>query len=918
MLRPFAYLFAVISIVASHSAAAITFTVTTTNDGGAGSLRQAILDANATPGADAIHFNIGSGPQLIRPTNALPVITDTVAIDGTTQPGQSNAPLIRIDGANAGGAPAALQFQATGCAIVQLAISGFRSGAGILINGGGRHIIVGNYIGPNAPGFFPNGSGIVVNDSIGNQIGLVDPIGRNVILRNSGNGIRFVGSSSNVVEGNFIGTDVSGAAYGGNNGDGILLLSGSSYNSIGGTGPGEGNVISGNNGNGIYLSMAPFNVIEGNYIGCDVTGSAPIRNLLCGINLFNCSETTIGGTSDGARNVISGNGIQGIEIAGAASQNNVIQGNYIGADATGLRALPNSSSGILLNGAVDQVIGGMEPGAGNVLSGNAINGIWIYSGSDHLVQGNLIGVDRTGTAALRNGTAGVRVTDSLDNLIGGTEAAARNIISGNGADGVVVDAFSGSLNNLILGNYLGTDISGSAALPNARGLSINALCNNNLVQSNLVSGNSSHGLFIGGQSNVIVGNLVGTDVTARKIVANGGNGIEVGLIGNTIGGVDPEERNVISGNAGHGIQIDPPAAAGSYGHVVQGNYIGVDGSGSIALGNGGFGVVVGARQTTVGGADAGAGNVISGNRAGGVMVGFGGILGSTATTNVLHGNRIGTDSSGGFGVPNTGPGVLLNSLARNNSIGGTDPGEGNAIAFNTGDGVLVVSNAAGNSIQGNSIYSNGRLGINLKPAGEADGVVTPNDPGDSDSGPNNLQNFPVITNVVYLANSTVIQGYLRSSTNGSFSIGVYANIATESSGYGEGQFYLGNVDVDTDDDGLAEFAFVASASYSNQFFTATALNYDTGDTSEFSAAMGGIRITSVRPAGIYYEVSFSTRTNHSYLLQRTTNLNPPIAWSTVPFPQPIAGNGGIVTVTDPTPPPPAPHRLLIYRVTEQP
>src|SRR5258705_2181031 len=142
MLRPFAFIFAAASIMASPSAGEITFMVTTTNDGGPGSLRQAILDANATPGADAIHFSIGSGPQIIRPTNALPVITDTVAIDGTTQPGQTNAPLIRIDGANAGTAPAGLQFQATGCAVVRLAMSGFRSGAGILINGGGRQLIV--------------------------------------------------------------------------------------------------------------------------------------------------------------------------------------------------------------------------------------------------------------------------------------------------------------------------------------------------------------------------------------------------------------------------------------------------------------------------------------------------------------------------------------------------------------------------------------------------------------------------------------------------------------------------------------------------------------------------------------------------------------------------------------------------------
>jgi titin len=878
-------------------------------------LRQAILDANAASGPDSVYFNIGSGPQIIRPSSALPIITGAVLIDGTTQPGYINVPIIRIDGTNAGGAPAGLQLQATGCSVVRLAISGFASGAGILIEGGGRHIVAGCHIGPEAPPLRQNGSGIVINNSVGNQIGVVDPVGRNVIMRNAGNGIRLVGSSSNVVEANYIGTDVAGAAYGGNGSDGIALFSGSSYNSIGGTAPGAGNVVAGNNGNGIYLLAAPHNVIKGNKIGCDVTGSLPIRNLLCGINMYNCPDITIGGTAEAARNLISGNGIQGIEINGVESQNNIIQGNYIGTDATGLLSLPNFSSGIFISQGMNHRIGGFELGAGNLISANAQNGISFSGGGNHVVQGNLIGVDRTGNARLGNLGAGVQLTDSPQNVIGGTEPEAGNIISGNSGDGIAVNAFGSSSNNSILGNYIGTDVSGTIALPNARGVSLSGRSNNNLVESNVVSGNLSVGLLIGGQSNLVVGNFVGTDVTGRKAVPNGTLGIEVGLIGNTIGGPDAESRNVISGNRSHGIQIDPGSAAPSSGHVVQGNYVGVDVSGAVALPNGGFGIALGARETTIGGFVAGAGNIVSGNSAGGIFLGTIGPFSTGMTvTNLLYGNFIGTDSSGKFGVPNTGPGVLLASPARNNFVGGTGAGEANTMAFNKCDGVLALSNAVGNPIQGNSIHSNGRLGINLKPLIEPDNAVTPNDVGDADTGPNNLQNFPVITNVVYLASSTVIQGYLLSSTNRSFSIDVYANVATENSGYGEGQFYVGNVDASTDASGLTEFAFVASATYSNQFFTAAATDKTTGDTSEFSAGMGGIRITSIRYLSAFTEVSFTTIINHTYHLQRANSLTPPISWSSLATPAPIYGTGGVITVPDPT----AGVNTRFYRVLQDP
>jgi len=901
-------LFAVLGFALfANSVSGLVFTVTTTNDSGPGSLRQAILDANVAPGPDSIEFSIASGPQTILPSSALPIITDTVLIDGTTQPGHSNAPIIRLDGINSGGAPAGLQLQATDCSIVRLAIIGFRSGAGILIEGGGRHLVAGCHIGPETPPVGQNGSGIVINNSVGNQIGMVDPVGRNVIMGNVGNGIRFVGSSSNVIEANYIGTDVSGAAYGANGSDGIALYSGSSYNSIGGTTPGAGNLISGNFRNGLYVELSPFNVIRGNYIGCDAKGTSPIRNRLCGINMAGSSNTIIGGTTEAARNVISCNREQGIEIW--QCWYNAIQGNYIGTDAGGLAPMGNFGSGIALHGASSNLIGGLQAGAGNVISANSGylgngGGISLSTGGGNTIQGNLIGLNRNGTAALGNGSDGIQLNGSTQNLIGGLETGARNIISGSSGSGILLFANLNSTSNSIVGNYIGTDASGTTARPNFRGIFISNVGLDNLIQSNLLSGNLSSGVDVQGARNVLVGNFVGTDANGRKAVANGEVGVRVASIGNRIGGSEPESRNVISGNRRDGIRVEP----GNYDNLIQGNYIGVNVSGWSALSNGGFGISISARLTTVGR------NVISGNRAGGVEIGIGGSPGLNATTNVLRGNLIGTDPSGGFGIPNTGPGVSLTSSARNNVVGGTNRADANVVAYNTGDGVVVVSNAVGNAIQGNSVYSNGRLGINLQAVGEANGLVTLNDPGDGDTGGNNLQNFPVITNVVYMASSTIIQGYLQSATNRGFSIDVYANVTVETNGYGEGQFYAGNVDVSTDASGFSEFACVTSATYPNQFFTATATDKTTGDTSEFSAATGGIRITSIRYAGAFIEVSFSTLTNQTYRLQRADSLNPPISWSNVATPAPIYGTGGVITVPDST----AGVNTRFYRVLQDP
>jgi parallel beta-helix repeat protein len=826
-------------------ASAVNFLVTTNADSGPGSLRQAILDANATPGPDAIYFSIGSGPKIIPVLSPLPTITDTVDLNAATQPGYDDRPIITLAATGGAQGEAGLAVATTGSSIVGLIIHGFRFSPGILLSFGGEHVIAGCEVGSFTP-TLGNGHGIVLSNSVANQIGL-QGFAPNVMLRNFGAGILLSSSSSNVIEGNYIGTDSTGASDAGNQSNGIQLI-GAHHNTIGGMNAGARNVISGNGGNGIYLNTSHFNVIEGNLIGCDTTGTIRIANRLCGINVAFSDDTVIGGVTTAARNIISGNLVHGIEISGYTSVFTVIQGNYIGTDAIGRAALPNSGSGIFLY-------------------------------------------------------------DAVEYLVGGADAAARNVISGNGGAGVRVDGSFYS-ENTIEGNYIGTDATGQTALPNSVGLILTG-APANTVQSNVISGNLFTGLHVSSSSNVVAGNFVGTDVTGTRAVPNGGDGIAVNRFDNTIGGTEAGSRNVVSGNADDGIELFA-AAAPTADNVVQGNYIGLDVTGGASLGNAGFGITLNGsvKNNTIGGSEPGARNFISGNRRGGVWV-----TGPGTTTNVLHGNYIGTEVTGRFAVPNRGPGVLLNDRASQNHIGGTEPGEGNLIAFNTGDGVLIQADAARIPIIANSIHSNGRLGINLQPIGEGSGVVASNDVGDADSGPNNLQNYPVITNVVYLPGSTILQGYLRSSTNGSFSIDVYANTATEQTGYGEGQFYVGNVDVDTDENGFTEFAFVTGNNYSNQFFTATALNYDTDDTSEFSAAMGGIRITSIQRVSNRYHISFTTRTNHTYSVDYATNLNSPSAWSPVVLPpQPIQGTGGTITITDPFP---AADRMRVYRIVEQ-
>jgi hypothetical protein len=620
----------------SLAAPASTLLVTNTNDSGAGSFRQAILDANAIPGADVINFSISSGAQRITLTSLLPVISDAVTIDGTTQPGFAGSPLIEItpDGQVIGDG---LKITAGNSVVRGLVLNRFRGHALFIETGGG-----------------------------------------------------------NVVEGNYIGTDVTGNVVAANIQNGVFILS-STNNRIGGLTLAARNVISGNFENGVHIALASGNLVQGNYIGVNAAGTTALPNE-SGVLLFNnASNNTIGGNSASARNVISGNRTAGVRI-GNGSNANQVQGNFIGSNAAGDAAILNTFDQVRISDSNNTQIGGTTSSPGKA-PGNVVMGVFVIGGSGTLIQGNLIGTNAAGTAGLSNPTFGVNIWG--DTVLGGSTPGTGNVISNFRT--AVLTANSGG--GFILGNFIGTDITGTKAIPNVTGISIS--------------------------SNV-------KDVK--------------------IGGTAAFERNVISGN-GTGISLDFNSA------IIKGNYIGTDVSGITALPNSSGIVINSGAEIVIGGAEAGAPNIIA------------------------------------FSLNN---GITINTQT------------------------VPSFSSAKNIIRANSIHSNAGLGIDLG----ADGV-TLNDLGDSDSGPNGLQNHPNVLSVTP-GSPSVIQGTLNSVANSSFTLDFYDSAACDDSGHGEGATYIGSTTVNTDNNGDTTFnaslPFVIPA---GSVVTATTTD-STGNTSEFS------------------------------------------------------------------------------------
>lgn len=510
------------------------------------------------------------------------------------------------------------------------------------------------------------------------------------------------------------------------------------------------------------------------------------------------------------------------------------------------------------------------------------NGILLAS-NGNVVAGNFIGTSATGDADLGNGASGVQITDNIgpvvdssNNTIGGTLPADRNLLSGNGNNGVHIIKFGQQSNvtgNKVLGNLIGTDKAGAAAIGNNSGIRFEGVAGGHLTGNlvggttaaarNVISGNAgSANILVSGDvaDNSIQGNFIGTDVTGTVGLAGGTNGVNLstGSSNNTIGGDDAADgvvdgivgaANVISGfpGGGAGVAID----GGSSGNHVEGNRIGTNAAGTAAIGNGIGLSISGGAGNFVGGAAPGAGNLISGSSG---FFGIGVFLRGNSANNIVQGNRIGTDATGANPLPNSANGVAITEGSDNNLIGGAGTGEGNIIAFNGGNGVKIDS-GTGNSILGNSIFANGGLGIDLAGGTENAFHVTENDesafPFDTDptsgTAPNNLQNFPDLTSAVTNNGTTTITGTLKSTENTSFRIEFFTNVAADPSGNGEGQTFVDATTVTTDATGIATINFpITPALKTGLFLSSTATKREDTDqnpqtplvptdTSEFSA-----------------------------------------------------------------------------------
>jgi CSLREA domain-containing protein len=791
------------------SARAATFTVTSNADtagatcGGVCTLRQAITAANAAAGADTIVF---SAQFTITPGSLLPAVTDLLTLTGSSdgQCATANSQRETLDGNGANVEGFDFAPGSDGSRICRFNVIDFGTtpgiGTGIVVNADDI-TIDGNRIGVDDSGNAAgnNSTGISIVAAARTRIGGVTAQERNVISDNALAGITLLGASDHTtIVGNRIGTGPAGAVALGTQAEGIVENATASNTVIGGTGAGEGNLLSGNTIVGADVSTA---TVLGNLIGTDASGTTAVPNGTSGVEVTGAAH--IGGTAPASRNLISGNQTNGVFAAGPAA----IQGNVIGPDSGGSAAPAGSTQTIGVRVESNGVtVGGSAASAGNVISGNigAFGdgvGIEVLSNRTGLVvQGNTIGLTTAGTAALTNGT-GIDLQGTIGAQIGGTTAGAGNIVAGNttvGGHGVEISA-----------NASGT---------------------------------------------VIEGNLVGLDAAGDIIASDTGIVVGPNAVNTRIGGSASGARNVIGGHGSSSAssEIGVVLEQNSTATTIQGNFIGLGPDGSTPRPN-----AVGVRAdkaagALIGGTAAGAGNVISGNARSGIE-----LSGGDSTGVVVEGNLIGTDATGTLHRGNGQDGIFLAHAAAT-QIGGTAPGarnvifgngfsgvevgvgadgsviQGNTISANALDGVAVAA-STGVSILGNAIAANGNgdpasLGIDLGEDG-----VTANDPGDGDDAthPNRLQNFPVLSGAVTDGLSTLVGGTIDTTPGATIRVELFSSVACGSSGTGQGEVFLGATTV-TAGTGTTPFSAAVAGTSGGRAITATATNLATGDTSEFS------------------------------------------------------------------------------------
>lgn len=578
-------------------------------------------------------------------------------------------------------------------------------------------------------------------------------------------------------------------------------------------------------GDGILVDglSAISNTVLQNYIGTNGTSTTD-GNGGNGIRITNGARlNTIGGVTpnnpaftgkpvDG--NVISGNGANGVLIENGSSYN-TLAGNYIGTDLAGTSAVPNVLDGVAILGSDNNAILGttltQQPFVfQNVLSGNGGNGLSVMDSDNTIIHANSFGLGGDNATAVPNQLNGVVIGGNSANTQFGGVIPLGNIVAGNVQNGVVIqDTASGTV---CFNTFCGLPSFTIVAVPNGGdGFLISSTGGNNQLRTNVISGNIGNGVHITGAATgvQITETIIGMDTTGKVPLPNGGNGILMDgtANNNTIGGLQPSVilQNTISGNGLNGIAVLGNAANNQIFH----SFIGTEILGTSAYGNGQNGILIGenATGTTIGGTQQIADfNLISGNTLNGILIT------DNATGTVVIGNLIGTDRTGIVGIPNLGNGVAITTSA--NSIGGTGAREGNTIAFNAGNGVSV-SGGTGNAIISNSIFAN-----------TADGIALLN------GGNQNLA-APVVTNAVQPRSGTIaVTGTITAAANTAYRIEIFAspNAFTP----GQGQTFLGFVDVTTDASGFALFQFSGTRPADSGVFISATATDPTDNTSPFS------------------------------------------------------------------------------------
>lgn len=483
------------------------------------------------------------------------------------------------------------------------------------------------------------------------------------------------------------------------------------------------------------------------------------------IRIIDSPANIIGGIGTGDGNIIVDGGGVGVSIEGTGSTGNHVAGNRIGVHFDGATPGPNESDGVLLEHAPGSLV------QNNIIAANARDGIHIsgQGATDSVIVGNHIGIDASGTVPHGNGGSGVKIDGGARARIGGVEPTDRNYISANHADGIQIVG-STAVSNVIQGNFVGTDESGSQSL-----------------------GNDAGGVVVEAASNNVVGGVSDEDLESCT-----------------------GPCNLISGNDGNGVLL---TGEGAFSNTVEGNFVGVDVTGLSALGNFNGVLIENAPGNEVGGLAAGAKNVISGNRLVGVY-----ISSSGASGNSVLGNLIGPDVTGAPRLGNGLHGVRIDG-APHNALGDVTPAGRNVIAGNAGSGIVVKGDAAvGNALRGNLIHTNRQLGIDL-----GDDGPTFNDATDSDGGPNETQNYPIVLDKTVTPESTFIWGKLSSANPETAKVDLYASADAASGQTAPAETYLGTVVPETS----GAWFFSMDGSPPREHINATATDA-AGSTSEFN------------------------------------------------------------------------------------